>query len=266
MRNVALSFAFLLCSANASAITISTSVLPGELQACFQSGTCVAAITPRGIWASDFESTGAAAFAYQEWDGSSYDAKWLIRYDLLSPPGTVAGTAWLSARNHYDVAGSDAHSIILYFDDPGSDYFPAPPLTLTLDDSGLAEGSAFRTEVAAWIETEPEVLEFGSIVSGNLSGIEPLLCLAEGCGSSINFNLLHMDFAAGTFNFDPNDSRGPLFTMHSWYDCGSEDCGGGSNTQSLYVHAVPLPAAMPLLIGGLALLGAHARRRRTDTR
>lgn len=261
MRKIALSICFLLCSINVSAITLPTSDLPSELQNCFLSGDCVAAITPRGQWTSDFETTGAAAFSYQQWNGSSYDSRWLMRYDLLVPPGTMTGTAWVSTLNSYNIAGSDMHSFSLYYGNTAS-----PPLTLTLNDTDLADGSAFRSQVAAWIETEPGVFEFGSIASGDLSGIDLPLCLAENCGSSAYFNLLHMDFAGGMFSFDPYDSRGRLFSTHQWYDCGSEDCGGYSATQSMYVHAVPVPAALPLMIGGLAAMGAAAHRRRVDVR
>jgi len=41
--------------------------------------------------------------------------------------------------------------------------------------------------------------------------------------------------------------------------------GGGSYTAGIGVTAVPLPAALPLLLSGMAGLGAMARRRRVSS-
>lgn len=253
----------LLCSTQASAITVQFSELPTELQNCFQTNSCISLTGPN--LTTNLETTGAAAFQYAQLNGSSYDWKWLMRYDLLTPPGTVGGTAWISAQSSYDVAGSDAHGFTLYFNSPANPYLLPSPITLTLNDTDLTDGSAFRSQIAGTIETEPGIFTFDVSVTGDL-GINLPLCLAEGCGTSAGFNLLHMNYVNGIFGFNPLDARGLLFSQNSWYDCGYEGCGGYSQSQSLYVHPVPLPASALLFISGLAGGAVGVRRKKPATR
>lgn len=258
MRKTTLSICCLLSSMNVSAITlIPTSELPSDIQSCFQSADCTSPYYGGGVWASLNYAEGVAALQYSQLGTS----KWLMRYDLLSPPGTVAGTAWVSALNSYDIAGGDAHTFTLYFDTSISVGGLAPPYTLSLNDTDLGDGSAMR-RIAPDFEYPENYVDTGEL---NMAPYFPL-CLATGCGTEANFNLLHMNYVNGVFAFNPLDSRDLLFNLQSWYDCGGEDCGSYSATQSLYVHAVPVPAALPLLIGGLAAVGAAAHRRRVDTR
>lgn len=259
MRKTTLSICCLLCSMNASAITlIPTSELPSDILSCFQSSQCTSPYYGGGVWASLNYAEGVAALQYSQ-QGVS---KWLMRYDLLSPPGTVAGTAWVSAQHSYNIAASDAHDFTLYYGTSISAGWPsAPPHTLTLNDTDLGDGSAFRRIVPDF-EYPENYIDTGDL---NMSPYFPL-CLATGCGTAVTFNLLHMNYVNGTFAFNPQDSRGLLFNQQSWYDCGYEDCGSFSATQSLYVHAVPVPAALPLLLGGLAIMVTTARRRRADVR
>ncbi|MBI5461222.1 MAG: hypothetical protein HY941_03450 [Gammaproteobacteria bacterium] len=252
MRKLLMPAACLLCSVQANAITTtvaSFSTLPSDIRNCFETGYCLGDTLGTNLYADSYID-GVSAFQYVQLNGSTYDFKWLMRYDLLTPPGTVAGAAWISAQNSYNIAGSDAHNFTLYFNDMNNGYLTAPPITVTVNDNDLADGSAFRSQYFGLVEYEPGYFTYDLIASGAL-GIDLPFCLADGCGSSAQFNLLHMYYADGLFNFNPQDTRGLLFNRNNWYNCGYEDCGGYAQSQNLYVHAVPLPASALLLISGL---------------
>lgn len=247
MRKIALSICFLLCSINVSAITLPTSDLPSELQNCFLSGDCVAAITPRGRWTSDFETTGAAAFSYQQWNGSSYDSRWLMRYDLLDPPGTVQGTAWLTAQNYYNPATGYA-DFSLYYE---NSIYGNEPTMLAMSSADLAAGGA--NFISDGISGEPS--------TGTLY-VYPWPAAVVETYYEFQFNLLHMTYNNGIFSFDPNDSRSLLFSQRlvQWHPESNPEYA--QSYMSLYVHAVPLPASALLLLSGLAG-GALGMRKKT---
>lgn len=254
MRRHPLFWLPLIVATNAFAFTVvPTSELPGDIQSCFQSTQCISPYYSGGEMVTALDAEGVAAFQYTQ-QGVN---KWLLRYELFTPPGTVGGVAWLSAQNSYDIAGSDAHDFTLYFD--GSPAFlNAPPYTLTLNDTDLADGSAFQLNVPDFEFPDNSILE------GNLGMSPPLrLCLATGCGGRADFNLVHLDYLNGLFAFDASDSRSLLFSEGYWYvSCGAPECGDFSQTQSLYVNAVPVPATLPLFLSGLVAGAGLLRRRR----
>lgn len=234
--------------------------LPVELQSCIQTNDCIFSLYDGINIYSQLGSDIANAFQYQE---AGVD-KWLLQYVMLSPPGSISGSAWLSAQNSYDVAGSDAHSFTIYYSGGLVNYGGVnnsgnpTPVTLTLNDADLSAGSAYRLLVPDF-----EYPEF-DIDIGNLS-IEPgiALCLATGCGFEATFNLLSLDYSTGSFSFNGTDSRGILFDVNSWYDCGDIDCGSFSVEDRLQVSAVPLPASGLLFVSGglVVLLGLRKTRR-----
>lgn len=239
MRKITLSIFCLLTSMNVPAVTIFTSDLPGELQTCFQTGNCIGAGDSPTIMASEFDTTGAAAFQYVQWNGSSYDWKWLMRYDLLSPPGTISGTAWLSARSSYDIVNTNSPGFTLYFD---NSIYGNTPMTLTMTNADLAAGTASRTE---------DYLDVGGTTTGTLQ-ISPWPLATIETYYEFHFNLLHMSYNNGIFSFNPDDTRGLLFSQSTleWTPSGSQEYTYSS--ESLYVHAVPLPASALLFLSGLA--------------
>lgn len=254
MRKSTLSICCLLLSINTPAATIFTSELPTDLQSCFQTGNCFGLGDATGSLTSEFDTAGAAAFQYVQFNGSGYDWKWLMRYDLLSPPGTVAGTTWIAVQDSYNIAVSDTHSFTVYR--PG--FWSNTPATETLwvNDADLADGSAFSRHDYGW----------PTMVTGDLGGFDPALCLAEGCGAMLTLNLLHMNFVNGQFSFNADDSRALLYEFRYW------DCSTGGSTAncaysaaaeeySLYVHAVPLPASALLFMSGLAGIAARVNRK-----
>jgi hypothetical protein len=240
------------CQANAQTVVPMTD-LPSEIQGCFASGTCSTFYTTGTDIISLFNTDTSAAFQYQD---SSVD-KWLLRYQLMSPPGTISGYAWLSAQNSYDISGGDAHAFNLYYS--GSAFYSTTALTLTLNDLDLASGSSFRLLVPDF-EDDTQSIDEGSLLIDPADGV----CLATGCGFEATFNLLDMKYVDGSFSFDASNSRGLLFDAKSWYDCGGTDCGSFAAEDSLRVSAVPLPAAIWLFGSGLLGVGAMARRKLPD--
>lgn len=249
MRKTALSMFCLLCSMNAPAVTILTSDLPGELQTCFQTGNCIGLGDSTGSMTSESDTTGAAAFQYVQWNGSSYDWKWLMRYDLLSPPGTVSGTAWLSAMSSYDTVNSNSPNFTLYYD---NSIYGNTPMTLTMTNADLAAGTANRTE---------DYLG-GGTGTGTLQ-ISPWPWATIETYYEFHFNLLHMSYNDGVFSFNPDDSRGLLFSQSTLEWTPSSDQEYTYSSESLYVHAVPLPASALLFVSGLAG-GVLGMRKKTD--
>lgn len=247
MRKTALSMFCLLTSMHVPAVTVFTSDLPGELQTCFQSGNCIGAGDSPMIMASEFDTTGAAAFQYVQWNGSSYDWKWLMRYDLLSPPGTISGAAWLTARSSYDTVNTNSAGFTLYFD---NSIYGNTPITLTMTSADLAAGTGFRSyDAIDW-----------QIDSGTLQ-VDPWPAANIETAYEFHFNLLHMSYNNGIFSFNPGDTRGLLFSQSTleWTPSGSQEYTYSS--ESLYVHAVPLPASALLFMSGLAGIAARVKRK-----
>lgn len=247
MCKTALTICCLLCSINVSAVTIvSYSELPGEIQTCFQTGDCVNVSSPSDILVSAADSTGAAAFQYLQYNGNGYDWKWLMRYELQSPPGTVGGSAWVSGMAGYDTVNSDDHAFTLYYD---NSIYGNPPITLSMTSADLTAGGASR--IVDGIEWQVD--------SGTLQ-IDPWPAAAIETYYEFHFNLLYMSYEGGSFAFNQHENRSLLFSQSTLQWTPGGDTEYSYSSESLQVQAVPLPASALLFAGGLA--GVLRRRRK----
>lgn len=233
----------LLCSAQANAISIlNYNELPTDLIHCYLSSDCVFSES------TNLDTAGAAAFEYWQDNGTSVEHKWLMRYKLLSPPGTVSGVAWLTAQNSYDISSSDNHLFTLYFN--STPWGVQSPYIYSLNDADLADGSAYRRERSDY-DPEGRPVYY---TSGDLMPLQPIeYCFDLGCSGTHVVNLLHMSYVNGVFNFNPDDTRDLLFSA-SWYFPGT-----GGEAESLYT--APLPGSALLLLSGI-VGGALSFRRK----
>lgn len=252
--------------------------LPVPLQSCLTNGDC--SIDRQ----SSFESGGIAAFHYSSADFSGY----LFRYSLVSPSvaKTVAmdnqnpsepqpietnialsGNVWLQVADNYSISAS-SRPITLYREQVSPSQQAILPrmspneypnvLNFELSASSLLASSAYHTTTL-----DP----FGGNESGDLIAAEPLLiCLADGCSTNQQLNLIGMRFVqAGDqllLQFAANDARPRLYSESLAYN---DPQFGSLSQRDWYVQPVPLPAAWLVWLSGFGLIaggGAKTAKRR----
>lgn len=248
--------------------------LPAPLQGCWTNGDC--SIDTE----SSFESGGIAAFRYLSADFSGY----LFRYALVSPSVAtnvymdgqnplepqpietnvaLSGNVWLQVADSYSVSAS-SRPLTLYREQispsqqailPRSSYADEYPnvLNFELSASSLLASSAYHTMTF-------NGLDFSE--SGDLIAAEPLLtCLADGCGTHQELNLIGMSFVqAGDqllLQFAANDGRAKLYSEAMRYDNAQY---GSLNQRDWYVQPVPLPAAWLVWLSGLGLIAGRCTK------
>jgi hypothetical protein len=148
----------------------------------------------------------------------------------------------------------------------------------TLEITGIngptdTEGSRYGVNSIAFTETSPA----GSVVSGSLAGFTFMTggLNAMGCDGSGNFYCFKANTSPGgpalpadselIFTFDLTVAQAADFANYD-PDFKIQWVGGKSGkydlvSQTLTPAVVPLPATLPLLIGGIAALGFLRRRR-----
>ena len=249
------------------AATIATSELPGSIQSCITSATCVVSNS------SAYDSGTASAFQIAQSTGSGYDSNWLLRYTLTPPSGqsrinpsqsdSFSGYLWILAKSSYSAAET-AHPFTIYLDKvsptPFSMYGQSGDLSLLMSTADLVAGSSYRTY---GLDSSNNSYSYG-----NLTGDVPLPCLAEGCEARALVNLAQLTYSdlgsAGTYHmyFNPSDMRGLVFTQRQSFSCYGDPLCAVNDVQSFYISAVPLPAGVWLFGSGmLGLLRMLYRRK-----
>ena len=225
-------------SMSATATTISLNELPTDMYDCFQRNDCVTALDSNGLFSSTHDVPGAAAFSYYRVDQDP-GWRWLMRYELQAPPGTIGGIGWLTARAQYDVQNSNSHDFTLYY---SGSVFDNSPITLTMTSADLAAGSGYHS-------TDYDA----GTSEGNLQ-INPWPDVVIETSYQFSFNLLYMHYTNGNFAFNAVDTRDLLYSQRTdeWTPGGSQEYT--STYESLMVTAVPLPTAVWLFMGGVGLL------------
>lgn len=255
----------LMVSIPTHAAIITTADLPGSIQSCITAATCFVSHS------SAYDSGTASAFQIQQIEGSDTENNWLMRYTLVPPSGqsrinpsqtdVFNGYLWLLAKGIYS-ATETAHPLTLYLDKvtptPFSMYGQYGDLSLAMTTADLVSGNGYRTY---GLDGNNASYDYG-----NLSGSVPLPCLAEGCETHAELNLVQLTY--GNFGstiaftaFNPSETRGLVYEQRSSYPCYGDPSCATNDVQSFYVSAVPIPTAVWLLGSGLIGLGGVAIRK-----
>jgi hypothetical protein len=247
----------------AKAVTVSE--LPATIQSCFAEGSCQVSLS------SSYQSGTASAFLM--FDGLAGKTSWLMRYNLVSPSGqavlgggqntTYSGNLWMQVASNYSAAET-FHPIKLFLDKvtpvPSPVFGQSGDLSYFMSTADLLAGGGYNK--TSYVSYEPD----GIVSEGGLSG-DILLCLAVGCQTSVQVNLLQLnyqDFGSSGIvmtGFDASDTRGLVYSKSSSYLTGDPDTDYAA-TQSFYITAVPEPETYWMLGIGLMSVAVAVRRRR----
>ncbi|HQT29667.1 MAG TPA: PEP-CTERM sorting domain-containing protein [Thiobacillus sp.] len=256
----------------AQAVSISYTDLPQTLRSGFYEVSL----------SSTYSSGTASAFHYVDWANQA-SSGWLMRYDLTSPSGEAAidgsqarafdGYLWMQVKHSYDDTTAP-HAVTLFMDK----VTPSPSALFGQNDPHFTPYADANGDLSLFVTTTDLLAgrsyatladngEYGYSSGGGLTGELPVICLAEGCQMSMQLNLAQLTFAtSGTSvqfaGFNPGDTRGQVFTQTSAYYTNYINYG---TTQTFAISAVPEPSAFWMFAGGLGLVTAVARRRRSNS-
>lgn len=256
--------------------SITITDLPSQLQACIGSNNCVVDTRAPVVTIGQMEAyyfadnlQGTPAFGYA------------LRYSLLYPsaeisgPGTITytGDIWLTLYNSYDLS-LDANPVTIYTDkvspQPGNLFLgdsTGLDIDVTMTSAALLSGAGF--EMVGLDDNNMDIYQANMTLQSDMGGNALVPCLAEGCLSTADLNLIYLDYVqsgnTATLQFNPGDSRKLLYGLTSKYDAAPEE-GGYFVSQSYYVASVPLPATMWLFGAGFAGLLGIARKKKACRR
>lgn len=243
--------------------------LPSQLQACMGSGDC-------------FVDTSLPAFAFGQMEAYSFAGDlqgslvtgYALRYSLLPPSGenstAFGGDVWLTVQSSYDLS-LDSNPVTVYTDtvspQPNNILFgdsDGLDIDISMTNAALLSGSGF--EVIGLDGNNMVVYQANMNLQSDSGGGALLPCAAEGCSATADLNLIYLSYIqagnTATLQLNPGDSRSLLYELTSSYDELPEN-GGYFTSQSYYVAAVPLPAAVWLFGAGLLGLIGIAKRKKS---
>jgi hypothetical protein len=198
-------------------------------------------------------AAGLAAFA------APAGAEMVLGYQEVGPSGPVTGSGTVNA---YSGTVSDFYG----------DNFTGPTTTITGSPSpgwGFYDDFIFSISTGASLDSVTSTINLGNLSISNLevrlyneSGNSPPVLnnpnggvisswsspINGGPGITGTYSVLSTDLGAGTYVLEVRGN--------------ATGSSGGSYSGTLNLAPVPLPAALPLLVSGLGLLGGMARRRR----
>ena len=230
---------------------------------------------------STYSSGTASAFSYFD-PTNPGNSGWLMRYDLTSPSGEAAidgsqarafdGYLWMQVQSRYNDTTAP-HAVTLFMDK----VTPTPSALFGQNNPSFTPYADANGDLSLFVTTADLLAgqsyvtladngEYGYSSGGSLTGELPVICLAEGCQMNMQLNLAQLTFAtSGTSvqfaGFNPGDTRGQVFTQTSAYYAYDINYG---TTQTFAISAVPEPSAYWMFAGGLGLVAAVVRRRRSN--
>jgi len=249
------------------ALSITVVDLPSQLQACMGSGDCSVDTSVPALAIGQME-----AYSFVDNLQESAVAGYALRYSLLPPSGedstAFGGDIWLTVQSSYDLS-LDSNPVTVYTDtvspQPNNILYDSDGLDIdiTMTNAALLSGSGF--EVTGLDANNMDVYQANMNLHSDLGGDALLPCAAEGCSATADLNLIYLNYIqagnTATLQFNPGDSRSLLYELTSGYDELPEN-GGYLTSQSYYVAAVPLPAAVWLFgTGILCLIGVANRKK-----
>lgn len=126
----------------------------------------------------------------------------------------------------------------------GTSFLTFDPINMTYADHGLDDFNSANG---------------GPTVASNDTDYDTLLSTMSRAQNSWSYEFFN-DPGSALENFDPNDAGNYRIELVAFYD-GNEVASTGINV-NVVAGAVPLPAGLPLLLGGFGAFGLLARRRR----
>jgi len=260
MRLLGLAAALLLLSLALStpgrAAIITNTDLPSSIQSCITATTCSVS------YSSEYDSGTASAFGITENTGSGPANDVLMRYALTSTSGysnvnptqsgTYNGYLWVLAQTIYS-ASETAHPITLFLDKVSP-----TPLNLAGSDSPITMTTTDMIGGGGYLSTGID-MNGNVYANGDLAGGIPAYCLAPGCSTYAQLNLVQLTYGyVGNMivltTFNPSDARGLVFEQ-------SVNSSGSSAAESFNISAVPISGAAWLFGSGLLGLIGVARRK-----
>lgn len=252
------------------AASVSFTDLPANIQTCHFSGTCFVETRSSTIDIPNTTSSTDNNGVANPYAMNAYNLfrngvlKSLLQYHIVAPSGDsigipYTGSVWLEVASSYNLTTGNP-VMTLYLDK----VTPEPVnqlnghsnglnIDISMTSQGLLGGSLNQSIGCCTFPSESGNM----VLLGDFGGSALLPCVADGCFSAAQLNLLYLDYRSinnqAVLNFNPADSRGGLFNITTSFET--------TRSQAYYVSTVPVPASVWLLLSGLSALSLLIRRK-----